>query len=110
MKSLSLQFKNRPSSRENGTTQSRRAFPQIDHHFQAVADAPAKARTVEPTATPAMQAAEVRSFRQLSRNAVGSQSHWPFALEATILGLIVATVAWPLLSFVNLISVNPFPW
>ncbi|MGI8891562.1 MAG: hypothetical protein ACR2G0_12385 [Chthoniobacterales bacterium] len=111
MKSLSLQFENQRDSRKgNAFSGGRRPFPLINQHYQATVEEPARAATLAPEVDAATQAAEVRSFRQLSREAVGSKSRWSFSLEATVLALIVATVAWPLLSFLTLISVNPFPW
>ncbi len=111
MKSLPLQFENQRYSREgNAFTGGRASFPLIHQHYQATAEDPARTTSLAPGVDAATQAAEARSFRQLSRDATGSQNHWPFALEATVLGLIVATVVWPLVSFLTLISVNPFPW
>ncbi|CAN5596842.1 hypothetical protein BH20VER3_BH20VER3_17190 [soil metagenome] len=111
MKSLSLQFENRPFSREeNGTIKTRRAFPLVDYHYQATTEAPAKARTVDPVVTPATRAAEIRSFRQLSRRAVGSESRWEFAVEAAVFSLIVAIVAWPLLSLLTVMAQTAYGW
>lgn len=107
MKTTSLQFQKRPSAgNDTWAGRPQRRFPQTDYHYQA---APAATTIAAPASrSTTTHVAEMRSFRQLSRQATGSESRWQFALEGAVLALVVGIVAWPLLSLLTLISVNPF--
>lgn len=57
-------------------------------------------KTIDTTA----HTAEMRSFRQLSKSAVNGESRWQLAFEATVLGLVVAIIAWPLISLLIVLA------
>ncbi len=108
MKTTSLQFQKRPSAgNDTWAGRRQRRFPQTDYHYHAAPEATTIAAPASGCSTTS-HVAEMRSLRQLSRQAVGSESRWQFAFEATVLALVVGIVAWPLLSLLTLISVNPF--
>ncbi len=98
MKSLSLQLSMQQLSRHDGwMLRAQRSFPQTDYYYQAKAEAPATVSSARRP-VPANYAAQMRSFRQLSNTVAGAEARWQFAMEASVLGLITAVVAWPLIS------------
>ena len=46
----------------------------------------------------------MRSFREISQPIIGSRFNWQFAVEATVLGLVGAIAAWPLVSLLILLA------
>jgi hypothetical protein len=99
MKSLSIDLSTQQLSHHDGRAlRAPRRFPQTDHHYQATAS------SLASRAVPASYAAQMRSFRQLSNTATGAEARWQFAVEATVFGLIVATVAWPLISLLIVLA------
>jgi len=100
MKSSSLQFSSQPFSRHDARPAAvLRNFPQTDYDYQATTEAPVSA----PSAEPLVHAAQMRSFRLLSKQAVSSR-RWESALEATVFSLVVGLVAWPLVSLLIVLA------
>jgi len=98
MKSLSIDLSSQQLSRhDERALRAPRGFPQTDHRYQAKASSASRA-------APTNYAAQMRSFRQLSNTATGAEARWQFASEATVFGLIVAIVAWPLISLLIVLA------
>jgi hypothetical protein len=98
MKSLSIDLSTQQLSRhDERALRAQRGFPQTDHHYQATASSASRLAS-------ANYAAQMRSFRQLSNTETGAEARWQFALEATVLGLVVAIVAWSLISLLIVLA------
>lgn len=111
MKSPLLQLSGKNvSRREDRTGIARRDFRRTHYDYQATAEAPARSTALTPPDTTTVQTAEMRSFRRLSRTAVGPESRWRFAMETAVLGLIVAIVAWPLVTVAILLAQIAHGW
>ena len=77
-------------------------LPLTDYHYQATAEAPATG--LADRRAPADLKAELRSFRQLSVTFAGTESRWQFVIETGVMVLIVAIVAWPLVSLLIVLA------
>jgi hypothetical protein len=103
MKSLSSLIPSQKLSRhDKRAAGGASALPLTDYHYQATAEAPATGLAVRRPPTDLK--AELRSFRQLSATFAGTESRWQFALETGVLVLIVAIVAWPLVSLLIVLA------
>ena len=71
-------------------------------HYQATAEAPTTG--LADRRAPADLKAELRSFRQLSDSFAGTESRWQFTLETAVLVLVVAIVAWSLVSLLIVLA------
>lgn len=76
---------------------------QTDYHYQATAEAPMTASAAGRT-TLHDQMAQARSFRQLSQTATGPETRWQFAVEAALLSVVAAIVAWSLVSLIIVLA------
>ena len=72
------------------------------YHYQATAEAPVTGLAVRRV-SPEL-AAKLRSLRQLSDPAKGAESRWQFVTEVGVLGLVVAIVAWSLVSLLIVLA------
>ncbi len=103
MKSLSSLISSQNLSRhDKRAAGSGSTLPVTDYHYQATAEAPATGLAVRRS--PADLKAELRRFRQLSATFAGTESRWQFAIETGVLVLIVAIVAWPLVSLLIVLA------
>ncbi len=103
MKSLSSLISSQKLSRHDKRAAGREStLPLTDYHYQATAEAPATG--LADHRAPADLKAELRSFRQLSATFAGTESRWQFAIETGVMVLIVAIVAWPLVSLLIVLA------
>jgi len=104
MKSSSLQLSSQPFSRHDSrAAAAAENFPQTDYDYQTTADVPVVAPSADRSES-LVRAAQMRSFRQLSKRATNSGSRWESALEATVFSLIVGLVAWSLISLLVVLA------
>lgn len=104
MKSLSLQLSSQTFSRHDSRAVAAAGnFPQTDYDYQTTADVPVAAPSADRSESLA-HAAQIRSFRLLSKRATSSGSRWESALEATVFSLIVGLVAWSLVSLLIVLA------
>ena len=82
---------------------ARPASPATEQHYQTTIEATAST-TSSKERTPASQTSELRSFRQLGMAIDDDASRWSFALEMLVFGLVIAVVAWPLISLLILLA------
>ncbi len=77
-----------------------RGFPQIDYHFHAPAEDVAAVRDQHAT----VGSAELRAFRQISKDYLGEETHRGYAIETMVLALVVGAITWPLISLLILLA------
>jgi hypothetical protein len=71
-----------------------RTFPRTDHQFHAPAQENATARNQPGAPDPA----ELRAFRQISRDYLGEKTSPGYLSETIVFALVAGLVAWPLIS------------
>jgi hypothetical protein len=79
------------------------ASPTTDQHYQTTIEATASIASSKHTTTTS-RAAALRSFRQLGTSIDGKGSRWSYVLEAVVLGLVSALVAWSLISLLIVLA------
>jgi hypothetical protein len=104
MKSSSLQLSSQSFSRHDARPAPLLGnFPQTGHNYHATTEAPVAVSSADRSES-SVHAAQMRSFRLLSKQALAPQSRWQFALETTIFSLIAGLVAWPLVSLLIVLA------
>ncbi len=78
-------------------------FPQTDYCYQATTEAPVAAPSANRSVS-LVRAAQVRSFRQLSKQAESSRSRGQFVLETTVFSLVAGLAVWPLVSLLIVLA------
>ena len=76
---------------------------QTDYHYQTTAEAPMTASAAGRPASQDKRAA-ARNFRKLSETVVGAETRWQFAVEAAVLSVVAAIVAWSLVSLIIVLA------
>jgi hypothetical protein len=102
MKSLSLPLSN--FSRHDARPAAVLAnFPQTDCGYQATTGRPVAAAAASRSDS-LVHAAQMRSFRMLGKQMLGSGNRWQFVLETAVFSLVVGLVAWSLVSLLILLA------
>lgn len=101
MKPLSLSISGRPLARHEDRAPRRPdVHPQIDYHFQAVAEKAATAREQ----CPKIGRADLRAFRMISSEFTDGKTHRGSIVEMAVFALIAGVVAWPLISLLIVLA------
>lgn len=104
MKSPSNHQTSRQTSRHDGrATPAQSSFPRTDYYYQSAPRASAASLSASRHSLEAY-GREVRSFREISQPVIGSRFNWQFAVESTVLGLVGAIAAWPIVSLLILLA------
>jgi hypothetical protein len=102
MKSSSVQFTTF-SRHDERPTSVLANFPQTDYGYQAIKETPVAAASADRSES-LVHAAQIRSFRMLSKQTLSSGNRWQFALETTVFSLVAGLVAWPLVSLLIVLA------
>ena len=101
MKAISTSANNRTLANHEGRElRLCRAMPRTDYSFQEPADNVAIAA---PPAKPRPRP-ELRAFRQMSQDLLAREDRRNYVIEMIVFGLVVALVAWPLVSLLIVLA------
>lgn len=102
MKPLSLSITGQPLARHDDRAQrsSLRNFPQTDYHFHAPTEDVVAVRDQHAT----VGSAELRAFRQISKDYLLEETHRGYTIEMMVLALVTGLIAWPLISLLIVLA------
>lgn len=75
-------------------------MPRTDYAFREPTDNSTVAAPPEDT----RRSRELRSFRQMSQDPLAKEDRRNYVIEMVVLGLIIALVAWPLISLLIVLA------
>ena len=102
MKPTSSGSNQRPSNCKGFLARKSHRFLHTDYHFQSTAEPRAGARPLLGSG----ERLELRSFRRLSREFLGTETSRNFLIEGTLFVLITALAAWPIASMIQALALS----
>ena len=86
----------RPAHRDGDRPRPARSFPLTDYHFKSASEIIGAGTQPEKN-----RASQLRMFRRLSSNFLGSEMSRDYVREASLFVLIAVVSAWPIVSMIR---------